>query len=181
MSVAFAPKIKAVDGYWTAALGRPVDDGNSFWTEELNIYPNSGTHFSKVNETAADSDSTYVYSTSDSVAHRDRYWFGNYNQTIPSNSTDWSVDIYAVCRSMSPTYKADFRIVIGIVGLDAQYSSVFSPSTSYTTIHYNGGDLWGTAISYGIEITAGYDERRDIHYNGRCTQMYIIVTYFVPT
>lgn len=134
----------------------------------------SGPNWDCVDETPHDSDTTRVGSVADEEPYLDLYNIGP--TAIPVGSTINSVTVYAVCRSLSNTWKAYFRIALKKSGGTTQYGTEFQPTTTYTLSNKAFTGIAQTdldALQIGIEICS-YTT-----YNGRCTQVYVVIDYTV--
>jgi uncharacterized repeat protein (TIGR02543 family) len=153
---------------------RPMGVGNY---NGLSRSGSGGANWDRVDEAAADSDTTYVYYDSSSSGYiRDTYA----TQDASATGTINSVTVYIVCRSYNVGGTAYARTVLrsgsnNYAGTDITLISSYSTySTTYNSNPEGGSWSWSAinSLQCGVDLrrTSGGGEIR-------CTQVYIVVNY----
>ena len=155
---------------------RPDSNGSE---NEVYQYPDSGSHYDKVDEEISDDDATYLYYDTTLSGPKDGYFF--YPDSGLGSATINSVTVYAKVKRYDVGY-AGFRLIVKVSGShnesEVKYATAnyIDISGTWTTNPYTG-QPWTTEEVNALE--AG------IRFNGigggclweRCTQIWIVVDY----
>ncbi len=150
-------------------------NGPGFFNGVSGQFPNSGSHWDKVDESISDDDTTYIRSSSAGSKET----FTHKPLSIPTGSTISSVAVYVMWRVESQTSdnmsvilaKSSANLKLGDV--PGIYTSYVDSAQSFTTNPFTGG-AWTVAdvnaLQIGVSLPVG----------GRATQVYLRVSYTPP-
>jgi hypothetical protein len=155
---------------------RPDSNGSE---NEVYQYPDSGSHYDKVDEEVSDDDTTYLYYDTSLSGPKDEYCF--YSDSGLGSATINSVTVYAKVKRYNVGY-AGFRLRVKVGGTDYE-SGVKYATASYTEV----SETWTTNPYTGQPWTAEEIDALEagVRYNGvgngclweRCTQIWVVVDY----
>ena len=151
-------------------------DGNGNYTALTGTY-------ASWDDVSPDEDSTYVYLPDGvNATRKDSSTLGSSGL---SDETISEVRVYFRVKSHNATYQATFRPLVRLSGTDVNGSAV-NQTTSYSTknqaLARPGGGDWAVSdlanLEVGLAITEGtLGGKYPAYYGGRCTQIYVQITY----
>jgi hypothetical protein len=170
---------------------RPTGAGTTTAIESQ--YPNSTSHYDKVDEEVSDDDATYVYMSGTSTTEvLDTY--ATADTAIPAGSTINSVTVYVLCRSLAVWDESNLLWVYGQgrPALRSGGTNYYGTLTTFTDSYVLYSKTWTTnpatsanwdvselnALQAGVALKTNrdFDIPREYAYP-RCTQVYMVVDY----
>lgn len=202
MLIMTMPQPAHATGQWETRTIRPTgSDVSGYYNCSYRPTGSPTTHYTRVDEETPNNDTDYIGSfnqttglgTEPTDLYRD-WFFSQYEigdfYPYPDGASNFSVHVYATVRSQMSGCKASFWLTVGPSwSLDGTYtwvSSEVKPSTTYTEIdsgHYDLNPDWYDMQSvwscpfFGVRIRCGEYVG---YYWGRCTQIYMNITYWNP-
>ncbi len=155
---------------------RPDSNGSE---NEVYQYPDSGSHYDKVDEEVSDGDATYLYYDTSLSGPKDEYFF--YPDSGLGSATVNSVTVYAKVKKDSTGYGL-FRLIVKV------NSQHYESETKYATASYADiSETWTTNPYTGQPWTVDEVDALEagVRFNGvgngclwsRVTQVWVVVDY----
>lgn len=163
-------------------------------------YPNSGYHYTKVDDTVGSHDynSTFLNAFASAAQCEENFGFSAF--TLPSGSTDITLTIRAYARSENAIYPGTLQMGILVDGtwdeksvqsitstsfmlLDDEWTTNPETSSAWTAEDINGtGSYPLTEMEFYLTAGAHYDSKVGWeYYPARVTQIYLHVEYTPPS